>query len=215
MTPMEQFPGNSKNVTGAKQPAEKNVEKIVTTDVVVRKKTIGKKMKDIFFGGDFKNAFRYVAADVLLPAVRNMIADAGTEGIRRIIFPESQARVRRDYRSGYAPRTSYNNPLIRPGRDPREAAYLPQQPPHVVKQSRSEINEIIFPTRDESMLVLEGMINIIDKFETVSVADFYTLIGLPSTYVDNSWGWTFLNNVDVRQIREGFVIDFPAPEPLR
>src|SRR5689334_18422419 len=110
MIPSEQFPSNSKNVIGAKQPKERiSPEKVVTGEVIVRKKSLGKRFKDVFLGGSFKNAAQHVMGEVLLPALRNMIADAGTEGIRRIVFPDSQPMRRRDYRnSGYSPRTTYS-----------------------------------------------------------------------------------------------------------
>lgn len=211
---MENFPGNSRRVLGDKDKPEKEkvVEKVITGEVVTRKKSLGRRFKDIFFGGDFKNASRYVVADVLLPALRNMIADAGTEGIRRIIFPESQAARRRP--TEYRPRVSYNSPVYRGSRDPRDRSYLPDQPPHVVRQGRHEINELILVSREEAEKVVEMLSEIIGKYDVASVADLYDLVGLPTSYVDNKWGWTFLNNVDIRQVRDGYLIDLPAVEPI-
>lgn len=216
MTPMEQFPGNQKNVIGATPKKEKEqIVPVVTGEVVIRKKSLGVRFKNVFFGGDFKSAARYIAADVLLPAFRNLMYDTITEGGRQIIFGASQAARRRQ--PEYRPRTQYNNPLIRPGRDPREQrAYLPDQPPHsVVRTTKYEVNDIIIPLRTDAEMVLERLLDIISQFEVASVADFYELLNLPSSYVDNSWGWTFLNNVEIRQIREGYLIDLPQPEPLR
>jgi len=44
----------------------------------------------------------------------------------------------------------------------------------------------------------------------------YDLVGLSSlsTHVDNKWGWAILQNVDIRQTREGYVIDLPLPEAI-
>jgi hypothetical protein len=63
--------------------------------------------------------------------------------------------------------------------------------------------------------VLERMQDIIDKYEVVSVSDLYELLGLPSSYQDNKWGWNYLGDVQVRQIREGYLIDFPSAEPIQ
>lgn len=212
---MENFPGNSRNVTGDKP--EKVVEKVVVGEVVTRKRPIGKRFKEVFFGGDFKDAARFVAADVLLPAFRDLLFDAVKEGGRRIIYPLSQQSRRRP--TEYRPRVQYNSPVYRGSRetrDPRDprGGYLPDQPPHIVRQPRHEVNELILISREEAELVLERLIDIIDKYQVASVADLYDLVGLPTSYVDNKWGWSFLNNVEIRQIREGYLIDLPPVESI-
>jgi len=58
------------------------------------------------------------------------------------------------------------------------------------------------------------MIEIIDQYDFASVADYYDLLGLETTPIDNKWGWTYLNNVQVRQVRQGYVIDLPPAEEL-
>jgi hypothetical protein len=58
------------------------------------------------------------------------------------------------------------------------------------------------------------MTDIIDKYDVVSIADLYQMCGLPSTYIDNEWGLSSLQYIDVRQTREGYIIDLPAAEAL-
>jgi hypothetical protein len=91
---------------------------------------------------------------------------------------------------------------------------LPDQPPYAPPRRRQDVGEIILISRDEAELVIERLTDIIDKYEVASVADLHDLVGLPTTYVDNKWGWSVLNSVGVRQIREGFLIDLPPVEPI-
>ena len=83
---------------------------MVTGEVKTRKKPLGERMKDVFLGGDAQTVARYVGAEVLLPALRNLLVDATTKGIERMVYGES-ASPRRvpDYR----PRTTYNSPINR------------------------------------------------------------------------------------------------------
>lgn len=193
---------------------EKAIEKIVTGEVVVRKKSFGQRFKGIFFGGDFKTAATYVAADVLLPSLRNMLADATKGAVDRVIYGES-AYTRRGRAPEYRPRVQYNNPINRATRDPRElSARLPDQPPHPYRQNRHEASEIILASREEAELVLERLIDIVDKYDTASLADLYDLVGLKSDHVDNKWGWTFLNTAQVIQLREGYLLELPPLEVL-
>lgn len=186
----------------------KVVEKVVTGDVVVKKRSLGRKFKDIFFGGDAKGVTRYIAADVLLPAVRNLIVDASTKGIERLIYGDSSVRRRSPE---YRPRVQYNNPINRRP-DPRDVAYLPGQPP--VMRQRRDIEDIVMVSREEAEMVLENMINIADKYDVVSVADLYDLVGLPTSHTDNKWGWSRLNDVVIRQVREGYLLMLPPVEAI-
>lgn len=202
---------NKKKAEKAQLP-EKKIEKVVTGEVVTRKKSLMQRFKSVFFGGDFKAAAAFVAADVLRPALRNMMADAGKGAIDRVVYGESAYQRRRVQEM--RPRVQYNNPISRAARDPREVVYLPDQPPHPYRQNRHEANEIILASREEAELVLERLIDIVDKYDVASLADLYDLVGLPSTHVDNKWGWSFLNNATVTQIREGYLLELPQLEAL-
>lgn len=211
---MDEFPGNSKNVTeGAK--TEKVITKVVTGEVIQRKKSIGRKFKEIFFGGEFKGAGRYILADVLLPALRNLVVDTTTEGIKRAVYGESAARRRATSITDYRPRISYNNPVDRSRSDPRNRTSLPHQPPYVTRSSHQQIGDLILVSREEAEVVVERMVDIIDKYDVVSVSDLKGMIGHESTYIDNKWGWSYLGRVEIRQVRDGYLIDLPPAEQIQ
>lgn len=204
------FPPNSHK---DKEKQEKKKEKpkqepVVTGEVIKRKKSLGRRFKDLFFGGDFSGATRYVASDVLLPALRNLVVDMTTKGIERTIYGEAASRRRSD---GSRSRYSYNNPI---NRDPRRGVALPDQPPYIRGGRRHDIGEIIIPDKSEAETIVERLTDIIDKYEVASVADLYELLGLPTNYVDNKWGWSSLRYVDIRQVRGGWLIDLPSVEPI-
>lgn len=209
-----EFPGNSHTQKETAAPPEKNLEKVVSGAVIKKSKPLGRKFKDIFFGGDIRHVARYIAADVMLPAIRNMIVDTTTEGIRRTVYGES-SRSRPRTISDYRPRVSYNTPANRIGRDPREAGYLPDQPPLSLRSQPHDVGQLILSSREEAELVLERLRDVIDTYGIVSVADLYDLLGLPTTHVDNKFGWTSLVNVDIRQDRQGYILELPATEPIQ
>lgn len=210
---MENFPGNSKHPIGGEKAPERKLEKVISGEVVPRKKSVGRKFKDTFFGGDFKTAAKTVWGGTLLPAFRNLLFDTVVEGGRQVIFGGSMAERRRPIET--RSRTQYSTPVSRRPVDPRDAAYLPHQPPHLVRNSRYDVDDIPLPSRDEANLVLERLIDVIDNFQVVSVADYYDLLGLQSPFTANSYGWTYLSNVEIRQVRDGWLIDLPQPEALR
>lgn len=209
MAAMDEFPSNAKkHREPKKEKQEKNIEKVVTGEVVQRKKPFGSKIKDVFLGGEFKSASRYIAAEVLLPALRNMIVDATSKGVERMIYGDSMPTRRGP---PGRPRVSYNAPVERYA--PRQRTYLPDQPPHVPRR-RNDISDIVLVSREEAETVVERLGDIIEQYDVATVADLHDLVGLPSTYVDNNWGWTSINFVDIRQVRDGYLIDLPTVEPV-
>lgn len=204
------YQSNSRKSQEKKDTKEKKVEKVVSGEVIKKPKSNSKKFKDIFFGGDFNGVMRYLAGDVLLPALRNMIVDASTKGIERLIYGESYSRRRPpDFRS----RVQYHNPLVR-REDPRTRAYLPDQPPYPFRPNKQQVDQIIIASREEAEVVLERLADIISTYEVASLADLNELLGLPSAHVDNKWGWMHINGASVRQVRDGYLIELPPMEPL-
>lgn len=205
---MEEFPPNSKKSKDAKP--DKKIEKVVEGPVIGRKPSFVQKIKGVFIGGEAKTALSYIGYEVMLPALRNMVVEAATKGIERMIYGESQPR-RQGYTGGS--RVQYNSPVQRYGMRQN----TPYNSPGAARSRRSndyEPMELIFASRDEADTVLDTMLNIVDQYEMVSVADLHELAGLPANHTDNKWGWVSLRGTSVRQIRGGYIIDLPPVEPL-
>ena len=213
---MTDYQSNSrKDKEKKKDREEKKIDKVVVGEVVLKPRSLGRKFKDVFFGGDAKQAMRFVSADVLLPAFRNLIYESVAKGVERLVFGEST--YRRPRPTNYGSRYSYHNPaplatrMIQDARSP--TGYLPDQRP-AVHQARHSINDIIVATREDADTVVESLIDILNQYDVASLADLYYLLGLESTPVDNKWGWTYLNNVAIRQVREGYMIELPGLEEI-
>lgn len=206
------FPGNSHNVLGEPKEPEKpkkDIQKVVSVDAVQRPKSLGRRFKGIFFGGEVKGATRYIFADVLVPALKNMVVDATSKGVERVIYGDSP---RRRYDPG-RPRISYNTPPLDRYSSTRRGM-LPDQPPHSAPMRRQDVGEIILVSRADADMVIERLTDIIDKYDVASIADLHELVGLPTTYVDNKWGWSVLKYANIRQVREGYLLDLPPVEPI-
>lgn len=205
---MEDFPPNSKKSRDDKP--EKKLEKVVEGPVIGRKRSFTQKLKAVFIGGEAKTALSYIGYEVLLPALRNMVVDATTKGIERMIYGEAQPR-RQGYTGGS--RVQYNSPVQRYGMR-QNTQYNNPSSARGRRTNDYEPMELIFASRDEADMVLDTMMNIVDQYEMVSVADLHELAGLPANHTDNKWGWLSLRGTSVRQIRGGFIIDLPPVEPL-
>lgn len=202
MDPSE-FPPNSE--TSKRGTSDKNITP-VTSGATRRRKSLRKQFSETFVAGDMKTAIRYVLFDVLLPAAKDMIVEAGSQGIEKLIFGDSRRRGSRMPPSGPTGHVSYNRYSMG-GSGPQRA---------ISRQARARHNfdEIVLDQRAEAEEVIDRLFDLVSRYESASVADLYELVGLASNHTDHKWGWTDLMGAGVSRIRGGYLLDLPEPEPL-
>lgn len=199
-----------------KELPPKNLEKVITGQVIQKPKSLGYKFKETFFGGDAKSAARYVAGDVLLPALRNLLFDSVVGGVEKVIYGDSRFGRRAGRPpTNYSARYQYDrSPIRTTGRPVEDRPSLPDQRPRVWRAPKREFNDIILSSREEADVVVEKLMDILEKYDVVSLSDLYEILGLPIDPIDNKWGWTYLGSLRVRQHRDGHIIEFPSLQEI-
>lgn len=209
---MTEFPGNSKRPQ-APNTEERKIEPVVTTEVIARKKSLGKRLKEIFIGGDSRSVMQYVVMDVLVPQAKDMITEAASQGFERLIYGENRPGRRFGSRpTAGANYTPYNRYSVR-GNNPIGRAERGERPPTASVRGH-RIDDILLATRVEADLVLERMYDYLNQYEMVSVAELYSLIGWSVNYIDQKWGWTDLSGSSVQRVRDGYILNLPRPQSL-
>lgn len=197
-----------------KAPKEQKVITRVTKgQAIQRKRPLRKRFVETFTGDDQVGVFEYVMLDVLIPGVKDIVADVSTTAIERTLFPgDDRPRGRRSRsRGGY---TSYNRMSDRRN-DRRDRGDRDDDRRHSRRDRGHEHKEYIVPTRHEADDVLETMYECISKYGSVSKRDLLSMIGEPHTFTDEDWGWEDLRGSRVHRIgRDGYLIDLPRPIPL-
>lgn len=201
------YPSNSMSKP---EPAkdEKKVQRVTRTEVVKRKKPLGKRFAETFLGGDARGVGSYVMLDVLLPAFKDMVADAMTMGVEKMLWGEARSRSRTGARvGGLVGGVNYNKASSVGWRsDPRD--------PRANRRSARDADEYIIETRVEAEHVLDSMVKLLEKYDQVTVSDLCDLVGETAAYTDNKWGWTDLRGADIRRIREGYLLKLPPADTL-
>jgi hypothetical protein len=183
------------------------VEKIIEGKVVTSKQPWFKRASRTLIADDAQSIGDFLVTDVLLPAVRNLLSDLIKGGTDRVLFGQSRARrsVGRDGESRSL-RTRYDR-MSEPG-EPRRVLSREDR-------ARHNFGEVRLDDRAEAVEVIEAMLMRLDRYKVVSVTDLYDLVGVTGSYADRNWGWTNLDDADIRQSRGGWLLDLPRPEPLR
>jgi hypothetical protein len=217
---VDEFPPNShaakQNLSSPEVPAadSKKLQKVVTGEVIRQKKSFGKRAMESFVNGDSRSVVSYILWDVLIPAAKDTIADAASQGVERLLFGEALSSSRR---TGFRPNNNNYTNYSRFSQSQRRGNYRPEEtrPPMTVKARRThDFDEIILSTRPEAEHVIERLYETITKYQEATVADLYELLGLSCDYTDNKWGWYDLRNAGVIRVPRGYKLALPKPEPL-
>lgn len=211
---MENYPGNSRNRDIPPAPAEedKKIEKVIEGEVVRRKKPLGKRISETFVGGDMRSVGQYVTFEVLLPALKDTIADVASQGVERMLFGEARSTSRRTGRGPAGGTYVQYNRFSSGERDKGRRA--DRDYPSKRARASHDFDEIILATRVEAEAVIDRLFDLVSRYESASVADLYELVGASASFTDDKWGWTDIRGAGVTRVRNGYLLDLPRPEPL-
>lgn len=207
---MQDFPANSQKAKAAAEPRAK-VEQVTSAETVRRKRGLGHKFKDAFFGGDARGAADHVVFDVLIPSAKEMLFESFEEGLRAMIFGENHRQHRKAPSTTQPGRVAYN------GYSSPTAATRSTEPRMLSRRARArhDFDDLVIPSRQEAEEVIDRMFEWLSRYGSVSVADLYEMTGIASTHTDMKWGWTDLRGSKAMRMRQGgFLLDLPEPEPL-
>lgn len=194
------FPSNSHRKPSDKP--EREVKKIIEGTAVAKKKSLKSKIAETFTPPDLEDVGLYVLFDVLIPAAKKMLQDSVVEGSQKLLWGEVR---RTTSANGGRPFTSYDRISTGSSR-PRETSSP--------RGSSHDFEGIIFDRRGEAELLLENLLEVIDAYGSVSVADLYGFAGMSRDYPDRKFGWTNLSTASVSSSRDGYLLNLPKPKPL-
>lgn len=234
---MDNYPGNAKTNRPARPKTERRIptdpkleetakpklEKVVTGEVIRRKKPLGKRFRETFIGGeDARSVWGYILEQVVVPSAKDMLVDAVTESANRAVYgssstsPLRKAAGRHAINAGHVAYNRFSNggtatssSTIR--RDPRA-----DPRPQLSHQARRthQFDEILLATRVEGNEIIDRLFTVIDQYGQASVSDLYEMLGITAEFTDENWGWDELRGAGVVRTRDGYLLDLPKPEPL-
>lgn len=203
-------PGPTRATAVVPVEASKRVRKVVKGSVVKRKKGFAQFLAKAFMGDDSRNVGSFILYDVLIPAAKSTISEVITSGIEMVLYGETRRRNRDrdrdrgrsviDYRSYYRG-DRYDN-----DRD-RDHEYRR-------RERTFDFEDIIFKHGDDAAEVLEQLIDALEEYKQVTVADFFDLAGIETNYTHQKWGWTNLSKAYCATVRGGYIVVLPRPVEL-
>lgn len=209
----EEFPSNSisEDSPGEQEAREeaKQSKKIISSTPIKRKgkSKVASSFKRAILSEDPGSIKQYLIFDVIIPRMKDVVVDTITSGIESLFYGRSNRRYSSTSSRIKQERTSYNNYYSSSLREPPRTSHGPE--------GRTPIEEVVLADRNEAEMVVDTMLEMVDQYGSCSVADFYDLVGISTSFVDADWGWENLSKANVRRVREGYLIDLPRPRSLR
>lgn len=195
------LPSNSKMSKDISKNDREKIDPVVKKeDVIVGKKSLGRKLKETFISEDSKDVKSYVFLDVIVPTIKNTILD-----ILEMVF--FGGTTRRGYSRSYADRVSYSS-YYKSEYNGRRST-LNRDSDRSLRRSDDKIDyrNIILKNRRDAEEVVNELIRRIDEYKQATIADLFDLIDVTSSYVDNNWGWTDPRDIGIRRVSAGYLID--------
>lgn len=181
-----------------KKRERKKVEPIKRKGKIVStKKSFGKRMWDLFVGQDPKEMISHFVCDVLIPGIKYALLDGISVALTGEMFDgrrRSSSR-RYDYRGSYGrARYGSSDSSKKRNKDYEE-------------NERVDYRNIKLDNRYDAEELVNRMKDRIYDAGSVSVAEMFDMLELPSRFTDNDWGWKDERDIGIRVSGRGFLID--------
>lgn len=201
-------PGDEKGgETKERQPLQKRI----SGEVKIKEKNPLKKIAGIVFEEDLSNVKTYVIRDVVIPLIKDAIADSFIGALEMLLYGSTGGRRRR------------NNATVQDKDKPSYTAYNRYSDGSSTLRGRRrssgsgesyDYNEIIMEDRGDAEAVLADLRQALAEYKVATVADLYDLVGKTGEFTDQKYGWTNLDDAYVRRIREGYLLELPKARPI-
>lgn len=191
----------TKKKPAAKVEEKKHINKVVTGNVTIKKKSEGRKILEKIFpsaGSDLKTT---LMDDVIFPMLKNGLWEA----VGRILWPNGDGPVRSSSFGG-GTRINYSG------------FSKPQARQHYIPAGSTvgfDYDRIAFETRGDAEAVLMALDENIDAYGFATVGAFYEAAGVTTNNAQvEKFCWRSIGDAKVAQVGGGWIIRMPRPMPL-
>ena len=186
-----------------KETPKKEIKSVVSGVVKTKKKGFLEKAISSFIADDVSNIKEYIVKDVLIPTIQKTIVDLVNDTTAMMFGVKSRrcsSSSSDRFRGGATNYVSYSDGRSQNSRSSRnEGAYTIG-------------DDLFFDSKIDAENVLQAMFDIVDTYDTVTVAELYECAGSNTrNYTDTRYGWSIkeLTGADVIRTRDGYTIKLP------
>lgn len=189
-------------------------EKVVSGQVVKTKEPLGRRIKrNVFNADNLESVGNNIVDNMIVPAIQDLVTeifqtgvDIFMETVKSCIYGDSKTSSH-SYRHDSKRNKDYSKISRSGGRSSEKREY---------HKARKSFENALLETRVDADRVKDQMIEYAIQYDFVSIADFYGFVDMDPQYTDEDWGWYpgDIENLAIRRVRGGWMLDLPDPKPL-
>lgn len=193
--------------TAAVTPPKKEIKAVVSGAKKVQRPA-SRRFFDYLFAESPKDLAKKVGRDVVVPRVKAGFEQAFNEFLSGMLWGNGMARP---------PSNLVQGAVIRPGGGinynaaSTQPSSMTQARQAIVSQSSGNYQDLVLPSQGFAETLLANLIDLLNQYRVVAVADLYELAGMTPAISDNSYGWTSLDTARISKVRDGFLLELPRP----
>lgn len=211
LVPEDIAPRASLHVTEDKAPKREPPAQVTKTVARTQATSFGAKLKEAFFYGDERSVKDIVLFDVIVPGLKNIMADIVEQSVNTILFGGEKVVSTKKGGSyiaynNYSSGTSQNRSRNSGNRSETR------------NRGRFDFSNLFLDTRGEAEQVKDILIDLTELYGEATVADLKSLVGLEDkiSESDRAYGWTNCSPIRVVPAgRDGFRLELPRVEVLQ
>lgn len=145
---------------------------------------------------------QYLLKELVLPAVKNLIFDLGSNAMQLFLFGEVNSGGTNANRTRYSTASSCR-------RVPVDNTPVPAK-----TCRRCSDTTFVYATRTEAQRKLYDLQDLLEDRGVISVSNYLEMLNQDIGPNDNRYGWYNLDRAFVEQTHEGHVLNLPKPQRL-
>lgn len=210
LVPEDIAPRASLHVTEEQTPKRELPAQVTKNAARTQATSFGAKLKEAFFYGDERSVKDIVLFDVMIPGLKNIMADIIEQSVNTILFGGEKV-VSTKKGGSYVAYNNYNSG------SPQNRSRNSRDRSTTRNRGRFDFSNIFLDSRGEAEQVKEILIDLTELYGEATVADLKSLVGLESEIAetDKAYGWTNCGLIRVVPSgRDGFKLELPRVEVL-
>ena len=166
------------------------------------KKSFRRRFIETFIADDVtkEDIREYIIKDVVVPAIQDAIMD-GINGALSMMFGITIARAGRAVKSssGSGTKIQYRSSFSS-DKDKEKSRSVGR------RERRGDGYEIQMVSEEpKAQSILAHILEDINQYDQISVADYYDYFGKETDFTDNNYGWKSTNGIYIQRVPKGFV----------
>lgn len=203
----DSFKPNS-NKYREQQRKKKDIHKVTTGAVKIKKESLGKRVAKGFFAEDIDSVLEYLISDNLIPQLKRVFLDGLYEGIGLWLGIGGRKKKNSNGGTDYASVSSGSYRYGSSTGGSRNSGSISNS------NGSANYNNLIFESRNDANDALSSLQELAAEYGSVSISDLYQVVGVSQgQWTDVKFGWNLdlLRTVNIKMTTEGYTLIFPDP----